>query len=404
MLLTLIYRSHISDQLNLSSLNSFISLANIKNSLSEITGILLFDGTHFIQLLEGPELAVDSLFKVISQDNRHHNVVELMRDFAPERRFGRVGMEIFDLRELHDDTVIQAILDRGTSKFQRDYDDRALQFLYSFVQARENKNYFDIPPSSAWTFLSDPSEKPEWHNTGSDTREYNFAFQPIIDPLSRKIVSFEASLRSADGGPAMRYYSQLSRMTIYQADLKSKKLAFSLAARMGIEETPLVIKLLPMTLVLVPDAVDFLLQEIINNGLVPEQVIVAITENGAITREKEFAAAIKQLKSAGMKLAIDDFGAGSAGLLLLTQIQPDKLMIDRNIIYDVHKSGAKQAIVQSIISFCISLKISVIATGVSQVEEWMWLEAAGILHFQGELFSAPRMNGEPPIQWPEKTA
>jgi len=393
-----------SDQLHLSSLNSFISLANIKNSLSEITGILLFDGTHFIQLLEGPELAVDSLFKVISQDNRHHNVVELMRDFAPERRFGRVGMEIFDLRELHDDTVIQAILDRGTSKFQRDYDDRALQFLYSFVQARENKNYFDIPPSSAWTFLSDPSEKPEWHNTGSDTREYNFAFQPIIDPLSRKIVSFEASLRSADGGPAMRYYSQLSRMTIYQADLKSKKLAFSLAARMGIEETPLVIKLLPMTLVLVPDAVDFLLQEIINNGLVPEQVIVAITENGAITREKEFAAAIKQLKSAGMKLAIDDFGAGSAGLLLLTQIQPDKLMIDRNIIYDVHKSGAKQAIVQSIISFCISLKISVIATGVSQVEEWMWLEAAGILHFQGELFSAPRMNGEPPIQWPEKTA
>jgi len=404
MLLTLIYRSHMSDQLHLSSLNSFISLANIKNSLSEITGILLFDGTHFIQLLEGPELAVDSLFKVISQDNRHHNVVELMRDFAPERRFGRVGMEIFDLRELHDDTVIQAILDRGTSKFQRDYDDRALQFLYSFVQARENKNYFDIPPSSAWTFLSDPSEKPEWHNTGSDTREYNFAFQPIIDPLSRKIVSFEASLRSADGGPAMRYYSQLSRMTIYQADLKSKKLAFSLAARMGIEETPLVIKLLPMTLVLVPDAVDFLLQEIINNGLVPEQVIVAITENGAITREKEFAAAIKQLKSAGMKLAIDDFGAGSAGLLLLTQIQPDKLMIDRNIIYDVHKSGAKQAIVQSIISFCISLKISVIATGVSQVEEWMWLEAAGILHFQGELFSAPRMNGEPPIQWPEKTA
>jgi len=144
-----------------------------------------------------------------------------------------------------------------------------------------------------------------------------------------------------------------------------------------------------------------LVQEIHANGLVPEQIVVAITENGVITREDKFTAAMKQLKASGMRLAIDDFGAGSAGLLLLTQCQPDKIMIDRNIICDVHTSGPKQAVVQAIIRFCSSLEVSVIATGVEKPEEWMWLDAAGICNFQGELFATPRLNGAPVVAWPE---
>ena len=401
MLLTLVYRSHVSEHVKSASLEGLVAQASIKNEISGITGILLFDGTHFFQLLEGPEDAVDALYSTICRDRRHHNVVELMRDYAPSRRFGNVGMELFDLRKHHEDVVLQAVLDKGTSKYRLTYDDRALQFLCTFVQAREKENYLEILPSGSWSFIADEALKPEVEFIFPEMQDYSFAFQPIVDPLSKEIVSYEATLRGPDGGSPMGYFSQLSRTTIYEADLKSKKLAFALANKMGISNKTLCIKLLPMTLVMVPDAVEFLVQEITANGLVPEQIVVAITENGVITREDKFTAAMKQLKASGMRLAIDDFGAGSAGLLLLTQCQPDKIMIDRNIICDVHTSGPKQAVVQAIIRFCSSLEVSVIATGVEKPEEWMWLDAAGICNFQGELFATPRLNGAPVVAWPE---
>jgi len=107
------------------------------------------------------------------------------------------------------------------------------------------------------------------------------------------------------------------------------------------------------------------------------------------------------LKAAGISLALDDFGAGFAGLSLLSKFQPDKIKIDRELIRDVHKSGPKQAIMHAIIKCCASLEIAVIAEGVEQAEEWMWLEAAGISQFQGFLFAYPLLNGFPAVAWPE---
>ena len=100
-------------------------------------------------------------------------------------------------------------------------------------------------------------------------------------------------------------------------------------------------------------------------------------------------------------MAVDDFGAGFAGLSLLTRIQPDKIKIDRAIISDVHKSGPKQAIIHAILKCCASLEIGVIAEGIEQPEEWMWLEAAGVTQFQGFLFSKPELNGIGAVAWPE---
>lgn len=87
------------------------------------------------------------------------------------------------------------------------------------------------------------------------------------------------------------------------------------------------INLLPMTLVNEPDAVSFLLNEIKANALVPEQIIVEFTESEVISRFDEFAEAIKSLKAAGISVAIDHFGAGFAGLLLLSRFQPDKYAV-----------------------------------------------------------------------------
>lgn len=399
MLSTLLYRSHICDDVPVKALENLLSKANKNNELNGVTGILLFNGTHFFQLLEGPEQAVKTIYDRICLDKRHHNLVELMRDYAPSRRFGNAGMELFDLR-LHDRAkVLQAVLDKGTSKYQLTYDDRALQFLRTFVEARENQEYFEIPPAGYWNFVSDAG--PDTNNRQLPEKEYSFAFQPIVDPLSQQIVSLEALMRNASGMNPLDYFDSLPKSDAYELDIKSKKVVFELAKKMGIEGLTLSINLLPMSLVMVPEAVNFLLQQIRANGLVPEQVVIEVTENEVISRPDEFALAIKQLKAAGISLAIDDFGAGSAGLLLLARFQPDRIKIDRFIITDVHKSGPKQAIVQAIIKCCDSLNIGVIAEGVEKPEEWMWLESAGISHFQGFLFATPGLEAIPAVAWPE---
>lgn len=87
------------------------------------------------------------------RDPRHYNIVELLCDYAPARRFGKAGMELFDLRLHERDDVLQAVFDKGTSKFQLTYDDRALQFFRTFVLATEQSTYFEIPAEDSG-FLS----------------------------------------------------------------------------------------------------------------------------------------------------------------------------------------------------------------------------------------------------------
>ncbi|MNR55617.1 Blue light- and temperature-regulated antirepressor YcgF [compost metagenome] len=86
---------------------------------------------------------------------------------------------------------------------------------------------------------------------------------------------------------------------------------------------------------------------------------------------------------------------------LLTKFQPDKIKIDREIVSDIHLSGPKQAIVKSIVSCCTDLEITLVAEGIEKIEEWHWLESAGIKRFQGFLFARPQLNGVGDIHWPQ---
>jgi FOG: EAL domain len=402
MLTTIIYRSHLCDAVPFKALEGMVAAANIKNGEADVTGILLFNGTHFFQLLEGPEEKVKSIYQTICDDPRHYNLVELLCDYAPARRFGKVGMELFDLREHDRDEVLQTILDKGTSRFQLTYNDRALQFFRTFVEATEKKNYFEIPPGDSWEFIADGEERHVDPKRVAGEADYAFAFQPIIDPLSQEIVSYEALLRTPDGGSPESFFARLEGEALYQADLDSKRVAIALASSLDMGEQTLAINLLPMTLVKIPNAVPTLLRAIEEHGLVPEQVIVEFTENEVISQFTAFRQAIRELKASGISLSIDHFGAGFAGLQLLAQFQPDRIKINRDLIRDVHKSGPRQAIIQAIIKCCASLEIAVSVVGVEKAEEWMWLESAGIAHFQGHLFAKPSFCGIPPVAWPEK--
>lgn len=399
MLTTLIYRS----QLNLShpstELRELVERARGRNTKLDITGVLLAKGSDVLQILEGSEESVVKLFHTIREDKRHGGVVELMRDYGPRRRFENVGMLLFDLQIQSPKDVLQSVLHYSKLDSYLASDDRVFKFIQRFITDQRPCSSEERYDPTKWTLSPETSPFGDSLDLLAN-QSCQFALQPIVEPSEGKISSLEALIRGNDGGSPEHFFSSLDPDKIYEIDLQTKAYAFALAEKLGIGNHKIAVNLLPMSLVNVPGAVAFLADQIKKYGLKPEQVVIEVTENEMISGFNQFNSAIKQLRAEGIGLAIDDFGSGYAGLSLLTRFQPDKIKIDREIVSNIHLSGPKQAIVRSIVSCCSDLEITLVAEGIEKIEEWCWLESAGIRRFQGFLFARPQLNGVGDIHWP----
>lgn len=403
-LTTLIYKSQLNPSCKSLSLLSLVEKAKHSNTALDVTGILLFDGVEFLQILEGSEEVIETLFLKIREDKRHYSVVELMRDYGPRRRFENVGMLLFDLRIETSKSVRSSVLRYSKLDNYLAAEDRVFKFIQTFInQQKKALGGSNFRPEK-WTLAPEHAPFGKSINGLIDNQVCQFALQPIVQPTEGKISSLEALIRSNDGGSPERFFNTIDQDKVYEVDLLTKAYAFALAEKIGIGDHKIAINLLPMSLVNVPGAVDYLMDQILIHGLQPEQVVIEVTENEMISGFNQFNSAIKQLRAAGIGLAIDDFGSGYAGLSLLTRFQPDKLKIDREIVSNIHLSGPKQAIVKSIISCCTDMEIALVAEGIEKIEEWCWLESAGIKRFQGFLFARPELNGVGEIHWPQFTS
>lgn len=399
MLTTLIYRSQLNASCRSAQLAALVERAKIRNTGLNITGILLSNGHEVLQILEGAEESVVKLFNQIREDKRHTGVVELMRDYGPRRRFENVGMLLFDLEVTSPKEVLQSVLHYSKLESYLTSDDRVFKFIQSFITGKNTSLTGIRIDADKWTLTREHLPFGEGIGLIPD-QACQFAFQPIVEPSEGKISSLEALIRGNDGGSPEHFFNTLDQNKIYEVDLQTKAYAFALAEKLGIGGHKIAVNLLPMSLVNVPGAVEFLVTQIKKHGLQPEQVVVEVTENEMISGFNKFNSAIKQLRAEGIGLAIDDFGSGYAGLSLLTKFQPDKIKIDREIVSNIHLSGPKQAIVKSIVSCCTDLEITLVAEGIEKMEEWCWLESAGIRRFQGFLFARPQLNGVGDISWP----
>ncbi|WP_368543171.1 diguanylate phosphodiesterase [Enterobacter soli] len=400
MLTTLIYRSQLNSSCKSEQLDALIKHARQRNALMNITGIMLFNGLEILQVLEGAEESIVKLFHRIRDDRRHTDVVELMRDYGPRRRFENVGMFLFDLRIESPKAVLESVLRYSKLESYLASEDRVFKFIQSFITQKKTARAASALTADKWTLSKENAPFGERIEGLIANQSCQFALQPIVEPTQGKITSLEALIRGNDGGSPERFFQSIDQNKIYEIDLQTKAYAFALAEKLGIGGHKIAVNLLPMSLVNVPGAVEFLVDQIKRHGLQPEQVVIEVTENEMISGFNQFNSAIKQLRAEGIGLAIDDFGSGYAGLSLLTRFQPDKIKIDREIVSDIHLSGPKQAIVKSIVSCCTDMEISLVAEGIEKLEEWCWLESAGIRRFQGFLFARPQLNGVGDIHWP----
>jgi len=100
-------------------------------------------------------------------------------------------------------------------------------------------------------------------------------------------------------------------------------------------------------------------------------------------------ARIARLRALGYRVAVDDLGAGYAGLNSFAQLEPDLVKLDLTLVRDIHLAPTKRSLVQAMIEVCKQLKVLLIAEGVETIEERDVLSELRCPLMQGYLFARP---------------
>lgn len=120
-----------------------------------------------------------------------------------------------------------------------------------------------------------------------------------------------------------------------------------------------------------------------------KQVVLEITERAALDRIHELQQRVTRLRALGYRIAIDDLGAGYAGLTSFAQLEPEVVKVDMSLVRGIDSSAVKQKLVRSIIALCTELGIHLIAEGIETPAERDTLVTLGGDLCQGYLFARP---------------
>ncbi|MBV6289066.1 EAL domain-containing protein [Pseudomonas sp. MAFF 301350] len=138
-----------------------------------------------------------------------------------------------------------------------------------------------------------------------------------------------------------------------------------------------------------PNLVEELGRVIASHGLQAAQLEVEVAETSLAANLDIALTQLHKLRELGVRVALDDFGAGECSLRLLRDLPIDTLKLDRHLVACLPDSAADAALVRSVIDLCKAYSVSVIAEGVETLEQARWLKANGCDYVQGFLVARP---------------
>ncbi|MCD9623271.1 EAL domain-containing protein [Rhabdothermincola salaria] len=120
-----------------------------------------------------------------------------------------------------------------------------------------------------------------------------------------------------------------------------------------------------------------------------ERVVLELSEHEAVRDYDELATVLAPLREAGMRLAIDDVGAGFSSLRHIVQTAPDMVKLDRTIVAGVAGDRVLRTLAGSLVEFAHSVGALVVAEGIETLEDAIVLAQAGVDCGQGWFFGRP---------------
>ncbi|MFP5390960.1 MAG: EAL domain-containing protein [Gammaproteobacteria bacterium] len=222
--------------------------------------------------------------------------------------------------------------------------------------------------------------------------EFDYAYQPIVDVVARSVYAHEALVRGPNGESAWSVLSQVTDENRYMFDQACRVKAIRGAAALGMREK-LSINFLPNAVYRPSACIRSTFAAAREYGFPIEQIIFEVTESEQVLDRAHLVNIFREYHRFGFQTAIDDFGAGYAGLNLLASFQPDVIKIDMDLVRGIDADPARQAIVGGILSICAALGVTVLAEGIETAAERDFLRAAGVRLMQGYLFCKPVFRG-----------
>lgn len=116
---------------------------------------------------------------------------------------------------------------------------------------------------------------------------------------------------------------------------------------------------------------------------------IEVTETLAVLADSTVVEKINELSESGIRIAIDDFGAGFSSLTYFKYLNVDTLKVDKEISLDIHSNRYSQAIFESLKLVCDSLGIDIVAEYVETDNQIKKLESLGCKYYQGYYYSKP---------------
>lgn len=226
---------------------------------------------------------------------------------------------------------------------------------------------------------------------------FTMAFQPIVDVIQRQVVYYEALVRGINGESAFSILDQVTDELMYRFDQACRVKAIELASELGMTER-LSINFLPNAVYEPEACIQSTLETSHRVGWPTERLNFEITETERVVDRAHMRNIIDSYRRMGFTTSLDDFGNGYANLDLLTDLRPDTLKIDRELVMGCDSNIRRQAILKSMVALARTLGTQLVAEGVETRDESRCLLALGIHVQQGYYFARPQVGALPTVE------
>ena len=201
-------------------------------------------------------------------------------------------------------------------------------------------------------------------------------FQPLVSLPGGEIVGYEALARFDDRHdmPPSWWFAQAHRFGL-GPKLEAEAVRVALAEPGRPEGTFLSINLSPSAM-RSPQV----------RAVLPEDlrgVVIEITEQEQVLQDDSLQRSLAPLRARGARIAVDDAGAGYAGLQQVMRMQADMIKLDRSLVTGVHVDPVKAALVRSLVHFAAETGAELCAEGIESLDELRCLTELGVSLAQG---------------------
>lgn len=219
--------------------------------------------------------------------------------------------------------------------------------------------------------------------------QLNMVWQPIMDLENERMVGVETLARFPKGphnGPPGWFQEA--------ADVGLAEALETTAVRKGLEALPD----LPADQYIACNATA---AAVLDGGLVDlleqmplERIVLEITEHDVVEDYEALEAALAPLRKKGLRLAVDDAGAGYASFRHILSLRPDIIKLDMSLTRDIDSDIGRRSLAAALVSFCEEIGSKLVAEGVETVEERNALRELGVGRAQGYYLYRPKPREE----------